>query len=722
MRATPPPAATDSAHRPSRGSILVIDDEADVLETLGSVLGQEGFQVTKTRSGAEGLHLFQTRAFDLVITDYRMPGMDGLEVVKRIKRLDPDMEVVILTGFATLENAIQALRHGGAFDYLNKPLRDIETLLITAEHAIEKRQLVLENTRKAEALTEANERLEQQVEVRLKTQAALASRNRALKMVSECNKAVIHAADEADLLERVCDIVVKQGGYHMAWVGTPAPHGAPFGVAAMAGFRGGIIGGHHSAWGDMQSPQSATGRAVRSKGISIDDDIRNLSRCRAYRDAALENGCASAIAFPLLFASRLAGVFTICSECAHAFNAEELELLSEISMNLCYGMHTIRTREDRKKALAAFRESEEKYRILINNASDAIFIVQENAIKFANPRTCELLACSQGAVPALRFFEMVHPEDRKEVFHDHSAASQQANVRHLQSSAFRLIDTAGAVHWVLASSALISWEDRPASLLILKDTTARREMEEQLTKSQKMEALGTLAGGIAHDFKNILAAIVGFNELAKLDLPPSSRSTKHLAEITQTCMRARELIKQILTFSRRTEKCRIPVSMKQIVEDTLKMVEAMVPGNIDIRTGIGTSASILADPTQIQRVIMNLAGNAVEAMSGKPGVLTLALDEVSEGKAGNRPDAGEEPQRWVRLTVSDTGCGMDNDTIRRIFDPYFSTRREKGGTGLGLSVVHGIVTQNDGRIEVASRMGGGTSFQAYFPLQAAIPQ
>lgn len=255
-----------------------------------------------------------------------------------------------------------------------------------------------------------------------------------------------------------------------------------------------------------------------------------------------------------------------------------------------------------------------------------------------------------------------------------------------------------------------------AAVEVIRDITDQKRLADQLLQAQKMEAIGTLAGGIAHDFNNILTAILGYAELSKFEVDPDSDLSRNLAEIISASRRAGDLIRQILTFSRRAEFKKQPLQIHSVVKEALKLLRGTIPSTIDIRREIaGDCGTILADVTQIHQVIMNLCTNAYHAMQKQGGILIVRLQNaVINGQTGD-PPMGLAPGNYVRLTVSDTGDGMDETTLDRVFDPYFTTKKQGEGTGLGLATVHGIVENHGGAISVKSAINEGTTFDIYFP-------
>jgi PAS domain S-box-containing protein len=257
---------------------------------------------------------------------------------------------------------------------------------------------------------------------------------------------------------------------------------------------------------------------------------------------------------------------------------------------------------------------------------------------------------------------------------------------------------------------------RPVAIMEINlDITEQRRVEEHLRQAQKMEALGTLSGGIAHDFNNILAAIIGFTELVTGHIDRGSRDAHSLARVMEAAIRGRELVRQMLTFSRKSEHEKKPVSLSAIVRESVRLLRAAVPSSIDIKVDVASeSGSILADPVQVQQVLMNLCTNAAHAMREKGGILDIKVDDFSvDPSTGN--DLGISSGQYMRLMVRDTGIGMPPDVMKRIFDPFYTTKGVGEGTGLGLSVVHGIVEQHDGRIAVISEPGRGSTFTVYIP-------
>ncbi|HPC46685.1 MAG TPA: response regulator, partial [Deltaproteobacteria bacterium] len=325
------------------------------------------------------------------------------------------------------------------------------------------------------------------------------------------------------------------------------------------------------------------------------------------------------------------------------------------------------------------------------------------------------------------FLEVVHAEDRDRArgLLDQACASKSGEVE----GEFRIVLPNGSLRWVRSRITPVTDAGGNVQYLVgmTEDITDRRRIEQErelaearLVQAQKLEAIGTLAGGIAHDFNNILVAIIGYSELAMEDLPEASRARESIAEVLKAGYRARELVRQILTFSRRTQAECTTVHIPSIVKEAVKLLRSSIPSTIAIVESIDPSVPhILADPTQIHQVILNLSTNAYHAMSPSGGTLTIRVDcvDVDDGMASEHPDLKTGPH--VRISVRDTGCGMDKATMSRIFDPFFTTKDPTKGTGLGLATVHGIVSSLGGAVLVTSSPGKGSTFDVYLPATPA---
>ena len=260
---------------------------------------------------------------------------------------------------------------------------------------------------------------------------------------------------------------------------------------------------------------------------------------------------------------------------------------------------------------------------------------------------------------------------------------------------------------------------KPLDILEINiDITAQKQAEAQLRQAQKMEALGTLTGGIAHDFNNILGAMIGFTELAQDRALKGSRQEHYLQRLMEAGLRGRDLVKQMLIFSRKTEQKKDLLQLSGIVDEAMKLLGASIPSTVTIRVKVDSeSGLVLADPTQMQQVLMNLCTNAAHAMREKGGTLDVELSEFSVSASGGNPDA-MAPGPYMKLLVRDTGAGIPPDVMGKLFDPFFTTKKLGEGTGLGLSVVDGIVKQHNGYITVESEPGEGSTFTVYLPRVA----
>ncbi len=244
----------------------------------------------------------------------------------------------------------------------------------------------------------------------------------------------------------------------------------------------------------------------------------------------------------------------------------------------------------------------------------------------------------------------------------------------------------------------------------------RRKLAVQLEKAQKMEAIGTLAGGIAHDFNNILSSIFGYTQLAQMNLVSPEKARNHLDQVLKGAQRAAALVQQILTFSRQTEYQKKPLKIHLIIKESLKLLRSSIPSTIDIQTDITSRAMVLADPTQMHQVIMNLCTNAYHAMTTGGGTLTVILENQYLDHKQLSVEKAAVPGEFMKFTVRDTGCGMDEKTLAKAFDPYFTTKEIGRGTGFGLALVQAIVAEHQGFVTAVSQPGKGSAFSVYLPI------
>ncbi|MBI9101656.1 MAG: PocR ligand-binding domain-containing protein [Spirochaetales bacterium] len=351
-------------------------------------------------------------------------------------------------------------------------------------------------------------------------------------------------------------------------------------------------------------------------------------------------------------------------------------------------------------------ESERKYRSIMEAMEEPIYICSSDyMVEFANPAMLE--RCGRDVVGEA-CYKAIHGLDSKcpWCILENGNGVKKKEVLSPQDNRMYHISTSPIIHG----------DESTSTLMILRDITEFSKMQSNLKQAQKMESIGTLAGGIAHDFNNILSPIFGYVELTRDRLPEESREYGQLGEVLKAAERARELVKQILTFSRESEHVLKPLQSQIIIKEALKLLRASIPTIIEIKQRINPHCRmIMADPVHIHQIIMNLCTNAFHAMEEGGGTLDVNLDEIEI-----TDEASEAllitPGEYVCLTVSDTGTGMSQEVIERMFEPYFTTKDENKGTGLGLSIIYGIVKDYGGHINVASQPGKGSEFNIFLPV------
>ena len=415
------------------------------------------------------------------------------------------------------------------------------------------------------------------------------------------------------------------------------------------------------------------------------------------------------------------------------------------------------------------KASEKDYRALVEGSIQGVYIHENRIIQLANPALARIFGYeSPDLLVGIDYATLVAPHEYERLEGCRTALLQGWPTP--ERYEYQGLRRDGTLVWIECQVSHITWRDAPAFLATLQDITSRRQAEEtlqnlnarlesrvqqrtaellraneslrteiierqraeeerhalvtQLQQAQKSEAIGTLAGGIAHDFNNILGAIMGYSELAQRVAPPNCNSNLYLNEVLKASIRAKDLVAQILTFSRRGQAIeKRPFDIRPIIKEALKLLRATLPTTIELRQQfVGEPCFVLADPTQIHQIMVNLCTNAAHAMREGGGVLEVTQADVELDAEAVTQYRNLGPGSFVELTIKDTGHGMDAATLERIFDPYFTTKKVGEGSGLGLAVVHGIVQTHQGSITVTSAPNEGTTFRILFPRIKAIEE
>ncbi|SMC20316.1 PAS domain S-box-containing protein [Desulfacinum hydrothermale DSM 13146] len=374
---------------------------------------------------------------------------------------------------------------------------------------------------------------------------------------------------------------------------------------------------------------------------------------------------------------------------------------------------------DRKEAELALAEAEQRYRSLVENTLDGFFVADMETWRliFHNQRILEIFGAEESELPGLDVWRLLHPGDRQRAAQNLERTMRGKSPPQAPPRVYRLRRRDGSYFWAEISTSTVLHQGRWVLQGVLRDITERKKMEERLMHAQKLEAIGVLAGGIAHDFNNLLQTIQGFSELLLMRCAEDEQVRKSAERIQQAARRGAELTRGLLTFSRRMETHPRPTDLNHLVLSLRGILERTLPKTIHIRVALASELPpALIDPTQMEQVLMNLALNAADAMpdGGELGIET-ALEEVLDPVDSGDGDA-LPPGPHIRLTVWDTGHGMDPETLQHAFEPFFTTKGVGEGTGLGLAMVYGIVRNHRGHIRCTSEKGKGTRFHILVPV------
>jgi PAS domain S-box-containing protein len=667
--------------------ILIVDDIKDNLYMLETLLRGYGHEVESAADGVEALEKAGLEDFDMIISDILMPRMDGFQLCRSVKMNERLKKIAFIfyTSSYTAPSDEEFAMSLGAEKFIAKPAEPDVFMKIIAEviksHETGSLQAPREPIKdEGVYLKEYNERLVRKLEEKMLD-------------LEEANKGLRESEEKyRDLIDNANDAVMVFG-------------------------KTGTINFANPRFYEMTGYSIDEAEKLHVSKLIHPDD---LDKCMGY------------------FTRRLAGEkisrnyeLRLLSKAGETIYIDNNSSIIEKEGRLVGILAIMRDITARKRAEEALRDASEKRKELesIVNKSPAVVFLWRAAegwpVEYVSDNVRQF-----GYIPEdfysgrMLFTNMVHPDDRERIATEITMYVKEGRNDFVQE--YRIVTKSGEVR-VLTDH---TWVRRDADggithyQGIALDVTERKQAEEekeklqaQLLQAQKLEALGTLAGGIAHDFNNILTAILGYAGMVRDSIPDEGQTQADLDQVLKAGERAKNLVRQILAFSRHSEQeCR-PVQVHLIVKEALKLLRASIPMTIEIRQNINTEeTTILADPTRIHQVLMNLCTNAYHAMRENGGVLDVQLEtvEIDAGLVKKNPELHEGT--YLRLTVSDTGHGMDQATLARIFEPYFSTKSKEEGTGLGLAVVHGIVTSLGGVISVQSNLGAGSTFHVYFPL------
>lgn len=379
-------------------------------------------------------------------------------------------------------------------------------------------------------------------------------------------------------------------------------------------------------------------------------------------------------------------------------------------------------RRERLAADAALRESEARFLQVVESMREVFWMTDAGKTRmlYISPgfeaiwgRTCESITASLA-----EWADSIHPEDRTRVLE----AARTKQVLGTYEEEYRIVRPDGTIRWVRDRASPVRNAGGEISRVVgvAEDITQRKELEQQFRQAQKMESIGTLAGGIAHDFNNILTAIGGYTELARGALDDRPEVQELLEAVLAAAGRATGLVRQILAFSRQQPIERRLIQLGPIVAESFALLRASIPSTIEFEKWLaGDAPTVFADPGQVHQCLMNLGTNAWHAMKDGSGLIRITLEkcEIDAAQAAASPQL--RPGSYVRVSVRDSGKGMDKATLQRIFDPFFTTKPPGEGTGLGLAVVHGIMVSHEGAVTVESQPDEGTTFHLYFPAHSA---
>lgn len=679
--------------------VLMVEDSEDDALLLSRELRRGGYAVAFTRveTAAAFAQELTTAEWDLVIADYNMPQFSGLAALRTLQEHGRDIPFLVVSGFID-ENVAVAAMKSGAHDYLMKD--NLKRLVPAVERELREAQVRRERRQTAEALRAGEARLRQ------------------------ANDSLLYLARSPS---------VQEGNLEQAFAEISQIAGLSLGVsrASIWLFNDDrtqlVCQKAYELAGDQHSEGMALEVARYPRYIAALQEHRFISTTESQLDPRTKEfnedyfipyNIVSSLEAAVRLRGEVVGVVSLeqCDGPRRWMPEEEIFAGSVADLvSLALGAN------ERRLAAEALRNSEQRYRDLFENANDMIYTMDlEGRFTSINKRGEEMTGYSRAELLGCPGDMLMLPEEK--------ALSRSQLSRKLARESDRtvyeitIITKSGQLLPVEVNSRLVFEGDGAVGIQgIARDISQRKQLEAELRHSQKMEAIGRLAGAVAHDFNNMLTAILGYSQLLLLRLEPNSPWRKEITEIEKAGRSAAALTSQLLNFSRKQGFKPQHLNLNEVVSTIERMLGRLIGDDIELSVHLEPAlGTIRADPNQLEQVIMNLAVNSRDAMP-QGGTLRITTANTYIDAHYAMQHRNVLPGPYVLLTVSDDGVGMDHETQSRIFEPFFTTKEEGKGTGLGLATVYAIVKQCEGLIEVQSQLGAGTTFRIYFPRVLETP-
>src|SRR5437867_1653028 len=654
---------------PAARKILVVDDEVELKNALVEALASQSYEVRGFTNPRDALKALREENFDVLLSDLIMPEMNGISLVKGALEIDPHLIAIVMTGQETILTAVDAMK-AGAFDYLLKPLC-LQSVMPVLTRALNTRRLRMENLQFQETIA-----------------------------IYELCQTIAFTLDPQTVISKLADAALQQTDADQVSVLLPVDTGDELYVAAVRGRNRHCLLGQR-----VPLEQSISGWVVREREPLILGGEINDER---FHPIWPHPEIRSAISVPMQAANKLVGTININSlNRARPLTLRQMKALSILANAAAVALESA-------SLYARVRTSEERYRDLVENAHDIIYSHDlEGNYTSMNKAGEVITGYPVEEALQLNLSQTVAPEyleSAREMLNRKLAGER------ITAQEMEIIAKDGRRITVEVNTKLVYQAGVPVGVQgIARDITERKQLENQLRQSQKMEAIGRLAGGVAHDFNNLLTAINGYSSLALQRVDENHSLRGYLEEIKKAGDRAANLTRQLLAFGRKQILQPLPINLNDVVTDMNKMLRRLIGEDIELTAKLAPDLKrITADPGQIEQVLVNLVVNARDAMP-QGGKLTIETANVTLDEGYAVRHVGVQPGNYVMLAVSDTGTGMSEETKARIFEPFFTTKETGKGTGLGLSTVYGILQQSGGSIWVYSEPNRGTSFKVYLP-------